>query len=304
MATPTFSSELNRTIKNRELEEGYDLWFSRPLGYVLARGLSALHFSPNAISILGLIVGITGGVMMYWQDALIFTATGGALITLAGLLDSADGQAARLYGTGSELGRYLDAIIDNVVFITAYAAGMVYLVPIYSIPGAFALSALAGASHSIKSCVYEFYKGEFLHFSGTDSKFRILEVDEIRKTFPQQTLFEKFIAVVVIDYMRKQKFFKFRSDEMMARFEQAQASDMERFREIYRRESRPLITQWAWVAGSNVMRNGIIIASLFGRFDLYLFANIASYGLFMWVGRRQNAADARILAEFEATGKQ
>ena len=121
-----FFDDYDKSIKNTDVEEKYDLVFSRPLGFIFAKLLHKLGFTPTGISVLGLIVGAIGGALLFWQNSLIHTATGGFLIILSGILDSSDGQAARLYNQHSELGRYLDGIIDNLVFSAScirYVAG-------------------------------------------------------------------------------------------------------------------------------------------------------------------------------------
>ncbi|MDC0592242.1 CDP-alcohol phosphatidyltransferase family protein, partial [Balneolaceae bacterium] len=183
MSAPLFTSffaDYDRSIKNRIVEEGYDLYFSRPLGFIFAKWLSALKLSPTNISVVGMLIGVSGGVMLSQQNVLFYTALGGLLVTFAGILDSSDGQAARLYNTHTEMGRYLDMFNDMLVFIACYAGGLYYFVDTYTWYGFWGLGLLSGYMHSLKSNIYEYYKGEFLHFSLTDSKNRNYSLEYIR----------------------------------------------------------------------------------------------------------------------------
>ncbi len=297
MSAPLFTSffaDYDRSIKNRIVEEGYDLYFSRPLGFIFAKWLSALKLSPTNISVVGMLIGVSGGVMLSQQNVLFYTALGGLLVTFAGILDSSDGQAARLYNTHTEMGRYLDMFNDMLVFIACYAGGLYYFVDTYTWYGFWGLGLLSGYMHSLKSNIYEYYKGEFLHFSLTDSKNRNYSLEYIHENFDRTGLIRSITYPILIDYVRRQNQNKFRVDATTALFEKARAYKPEEFKDIYIQESRKLLALWAWVCGSNVMRNGLIISSLFGRMDIYVIANIFSYFLFLGVGKLQQRVDRRI----------
>ncbi len=294
-----FFDDYDKSIKNKVVEEKFDLVFSRPLGFIIAKALSKIGFTPTNISFLGMFIGVTGGTMLYWQNSLLFTSVGGLLIIISGVFDSADGQAARLYNTHSEMGRYLDLFNDMLVFISCYAAGFHFFVDEYTLAGVWVLGLLSGYVHSLKSNIYEWYKGEFLHYSLTDSSQRNDSVEEIKENFDRTTLLRKITYPVLIDYVTRQNKNKFRSDTVTKIFEEARKQKPEEFKEVYVSNSRKMLGGWAWVCGSNVMRNSIIISSLFGRIDIYVLANIASYGLFLLVGKYQNRIDRRILEQIK-----
>jgi phosphatidylglycerophosphate synthase len=94
-------------FKAREIEELADIYFFRPFGMVFALAARALGLTPTAVTIVGTIVGVTGGALL----ARTGTAMAGfALLILHGVLDSSDGQLARLTGTSSDFGRMMDGI--------------------------------------------------------------------------------------------------------------------------------------------------------------------------------------------------
>lgn len=300
MSSKGFFSNYDKSIKNIIVEEGYDLYFSRPLGFILAKFFHKLNFTPTNISVLGMLIGVTGGVLLYWQDVLMYTSLSFLLVTFAGVMDSADGQAARLYDQRSEMGKYLDFFNDLLVFISCYLFGLLYFTDVYTLPGIFAIGLISGYIHSIKSNLYEYYKGEFLHFSLTDSQHRNPSVKHIKENFDRTSSFlRKVTYPILIDYVKQQNKLKFRSDEVTEIFEEASEKDPQKFKETYERNSRKMLAAWAWVCGSNIMRNGLLVSSLFGRIDIYVFANIASYGLYLLVGKKQNQVDRRILKELE-----
>ncbi len=298
-----FFDDYDQSIKNSDIEEKYDLIFSRPLGFIFAKLLHKLGFTPTGISFLGLAIAVIAGILLFWQDSILHTATAGILILLTGVLDSSDGQAARLYNQHSEFGRYLDGLIDSVVFVALYAGGIFHFTGSYTFAGCFFIGAFAGASHSIRSSIYEYYKGEFLYFAENNVSQRNAKIEKITANFDRSTFFKNFVHFFVIDYMKKQQFFKFRSDVIVQKFEVAKKDFGTAFEEIYVQENKPMLTWWAWVGGANVMRNSIIIFSLFGRFDYFAFFSIALFLIYLFVGKLQNRVDQKILLRINSLDK-
>jgi hypothetical protein len=112
-----------------------DEWIRRqtyqPLGHVwalaparwLARALCATPVRPNALT-------LASGALMLAASATValggfgLVARAGAAVTLAMalVLDTADGHLARLQGTASAFGRWLDAVLDELGDMTLHAA--------------------------------------------------------------------------------------------------------------------------------------------------------------------------------------
>lgn len=295
-----FFDDYDRSIKNTIVEEKYDLVFSRPLGFIFAKFLSKLRLSPTNISVLGMIIGVSGGTLLYWQNSLVYVSIGGILITIAGIMDSADGQAARLYDKRSEMGKYLDMFNDMLVFISCYVAGVLFFGDQYTVVGIWAIGLISGYVHSLKANIYEYTKGELLHFSLTDSTHRNDSVEYIRENFDRTGIVRACTYPILIDYVKRQNKLKFRSDEVTEVFEKARKHAPEAFKEIYIKYNRKVLTVFAWICGSNITRNSIILTSLFGRLDIYLLANIASYLLFLVAGLYQKKIDKKVLREISS----
>jgi CDP-diacylglycerol--glycerol-3-phosphate 3-phosphatidyltransferase len=73
-------------------------------GFLLRLGLT-----PNAITLLGLAGAAAGSVLL----AMGFIPAGGVVILLSGALDGLDGTMARLRGTSSVFGAFLDSVSDR-----------------------------------------------------------------------------------------------------------------------------------------------------------------------------------------------
>ncbi|MBV6645844.1 MAG: CDP-alcohol phosphatidyltransferase family protein, partial [Cyclobacteriaceae bacterium] len=113
-------SEVLSTIKLIDIEERFDLVFSRFFGLFFAKAALRLRMTPTDVSIASLAVGLMGGGLLYFQESWVITLSGSILITIAGVLDSADGQLARMSGQSTDLGRIIDGLIDNLVFLACY----------------------------------------------------------------------------------------------------------------------------------------------------------------------------------------
>jgi hypothetical protein len=106
-------------FKAYEIEELADVYFFRPLGAVIAYLSRSVGISPNALTVLGGIVGAIGGALLYREP---LSGVAFVLLILHGVIDSADGQLARLTGRISELGRILDGMGGYATHAAAYLA--------------------------------------------------------------------------------------------------------------------------------------------------------------------------------------
>lgn len=148
--------------KAREMEEWLDVWFYHPLGYRFALWGRALRLTADQVTYISMLFGIAGGLMLAWP-ALAWWGFG--LIIFSSVLDSADGQLARLTGTGTERGRILDGMIGYVTYLFAYLSLCVlYLRAPMHAHGAgfiFGLAVAAGFCTAVQSSLYDFYRTTF-----------------------------------------------------------------------------------------------------------------------------------------------
>lgn len=75
----------------------------------VARGLSRVGLTPNALTLIGL--GIAG--LAAYLTAIGQLAAGGAVVLFAGAFDMLDGAVARLTGKASNFGALFDSVIDR-----------------------------------------------------------------------------------------------------------------------------------------------------------------------------------------------
>lgn len=292
--------EVLSSVRLVAVEERFDLVFSRPLGLFFAKIAAMLNMTPTQVSIASLLTGSIGGVLFLYQDNFQLTLIGCLLVVLAGVLDSSDGQLARMTNQGSELGRIIDGIVDNIVFIFVYVFAVIYLAGTMNPWLAWTLGVMGGFAHSWKSAVYEMHKSEYFYYIGRFSSSRVHFAHEVKETFKRDTFFRKFVYAVYHDYCKKQEKNGFRPPEIRILFEKLAFNDKtrEKFVTLYEEAHQKTLYWWAWIGGTNVQRSAILISLLFGRFDVFLVLNVLSLIPHYIAGNYQMKKDQQILAAF------
>jgi len=291
------------TVKNStklvDVEERFDLYFSRPLGLLLARCAARLGMSPNAVSFLSMLSGIGSGLLLFFQSSFLHLVLAVILLIFAGLLDSADGQLARILGASSRLGMILDGAVDNIVFVSVYLGATLYILPEYGWT-IIIWSALAGVLHSLKSLIYDVYKLDYLYFFTEDKKCRIPSKEEVEKKRKDEHGFNKALMNLYYDYVKKQNGLGTRNPVMRNAFASIAFDPVQRktFLKSYREEFHPLLSWWAIFCGTNFHRTMLIVFILAGRFDLYPVVQIFTLIPFLIIRLVQKKRDHRFLRRF------
>jgi len=293
-------AKIRASLKLEEVEERYDIYFSRPFGYYLALTADYFKITPNQVSIISLLVGIIAGFLFYFQNNILIVFIACLLLTLAGLLDSADGQLARMTGTSTDLGRKIDAIIDTFVFAAVYfGGGFYFLFHGYSFIAIAVLGFGAGWAHSVKSSVYEFYKTEYLYYYFGTNDLKIPTVKEVTLNFKNNGFWPKLLFILEKDYISKQAFFVGRKPEVRKLFEMAAVTEKNRqFVQEYRNLNQPILSLWAWFGGTNMHRGALMLFSLIGHMDYYFVFSIVTIFPIFLIRKKQVKSDKKLLELF------
>ncbi len=155
--------EFKTSLKHPSVEEIIDLYFFRPIAFVIVKLLHPLPITPNQLSLLSILVGIASGIF-FAQGTHSNFIYGGLFYALAHTLDCCDGMVARIKKNGTLTGRIIDGFADytsaTAVFIGMNIginkAGFEYFLP------PLILLALSAASMIIHCIVVDYYKSEFL----------------------------------------------------------------------------------------------------------------------------------------------
>jgi phosphatidylglycerophosphate synthase len=91
----------------------YLRWVNRGLGRRAAAAAYVAGLTPNAVTAISAGFSLAALVVVALAPTTVLWSVGAALLLLVGYaLDSADGQLARLTGTGSVAGEWLDHVVD------------------------------------------------------------------------------------------------------------------------------------------------------------------------------------------------
>jgi hypothetical protein len=148
-------------FKAYEIEELADVHFFRPLGTIFARAARVLRLTPTTVTLVGAAVGMAGGALLSSERL----ALGGfALLIFHGILDSSDGQLARMTGQVSETGRILDGVGGYVTYVAIYAAILVGAARhsgLSLVPWAL----LAAVANIVHAQMYDYHRSEYMRFA-------------------------------------------------------------------------------------------------------------------------------------------
>jgi phosphatidylglycerophosphate synthase len=89
---------------------------------------SKIPFSPNTWTVLALLPAFLGFISLLYGELII----GALLFIVSGLVDAIDGAVARVTGAVSNLGAFLDGIIDRYVELLLYLGLLFYITNIYA----------------------------------------------------------------------------------------------------------------------------------------------------------------------------
>lgn len=93
----------------------YLRWVNRPLGRWAAAVAHNARMTPNSVTAVSMALSVGGMMMIVVGGRSYLGAAAAAILLLAGYsLDSADGQLARLRGSGSPAGEWLDHVVDAI----------------------------------------------------------------------------------------------------------------------------------------------------------------------------------------------
>lgn len=149
------------SFKAYEIEELADVYFFRPLGMICARAARALRLTPTTLTLTGAAVGVAGGALISSERLAL---AGFALLIVHSILDSSDGQLARMTGQVSEFGRLLDGVGGYLTHTAIYIGILIGAVPrvgVSLVPWAL----LAAIANIVHAQMYDYHRGEYIRFA-------------------------------------------------------------------------------------------------------------------------------------------
>jgi hypothetical protein len=150
-------------FKAYEIEELADVYFFRPLGWIIARGGRGLGMTPTHLTILGTLVGLAGGILLYDERRGLLAFT---LLIVYGIIDSADGQLARMTGQVTELGRVLDGVSGYITHGAIYLAIATGFIQRGGTSSILIWMFLAGIANALQAQMYDYHRTVYMTVVG------------------------------------------------------------------------------------------------------------------------------------------
>lgn len=278
------TSKIELTYKSKDTEELIDIYFYRPVGYIFALVSHRFKFTPNTVTIASIVVGMTAGHLFYYNNITVNLA-GIFLLIIANIMDSADGQLARMANNCSKYGRILDGFGGNLWFFSIYIHITFRLIDIGFSPAVFIIILLAGISHSFQSAYADYYRNHYLYFIYGKNKSEIDDSSILKIDYDQlswsKDFIKKFLMRVYLNYTFQQellskhliKLFKYVSAKYSGGLPESVA-------QLYRIKNKPLIKYFN-ILTTNTRMIILFISILSGHFLFYFLFELIALNLLL-----------------------
>ncbi len=153
------------TLKPKEVETPLDLWFFRPLAYLVVRLVWPTPISANQLTGMSLVTGVFAS-LCFLSTSPEWVRAGVGLMLFYAVLDCADGQLARARGTSSRFGRILDGSSDYLVGVLSTATLGWHLWQLHGLWGVVSVG-VGMSAFGIQAVAYDGYKNRFLALSAS-----------------------------------------------------------------------------------------------------------------------------------------
>lgn len=270
-------------FKAIEIEELADIFFFRPCGWVIARAARAIRMTPTQLSIARAITGIAGAALLYDENHGLLSF---ALLIFSEIIDSADGQLARMTGNMTELGRVFDGVNDYIAHAAIYIAIAAGIFHRGGDSFIFVWMLLAGLSNAIQSQLYDYHRTGY-----------VTVVKDGRAPGNEAAKVDSWMGRIYSGYLAMQKWLIGPHSEVAAALTErsvggrVREEDRARYRECFYR----MVRGWN-ILGSNTGLYALGLAIWLHRLELFFFfilvpMNLAMIALWFW----QRSADRKFL---------
>jgi phosphatidylglycerophosphate synthase len=114
LMTPRVTLEEIRSRTYKRRDAWWTVWLVDPLAARLVWVVAPWRWvTPNLLTMLAFVIGV-GSAACFWQGDYGWLVAGAVLFHLSFVLDCMDGKIARLNGTGSVFGAWLDYVLDRL----------------------------------------------------------------------------------------------------------------------------------------------------------------------------------------------
>ena len=197
-------------LKSIDTEDPVDLLFFRPIGYRCALFFHKLGLLPNTITVISILLGISSGFFLYFED-IWYNIIGVSLLLCTHLLDCTDGQLARMIGRFSRSGRILARLSGCVWSISVYVALCLRLMNSGWDFSVFFLALITGYFHLRQASAVDYYRNFYFLFSRKRSVCEFEYKTQLHLKYKRLSwktdFFRKFLLFFYLQYTISQERF-------------------------------------------------------------------------------------------------
>ena len=269
-------SQIEWTYKSVDTEETLDMILYRPLGYRIAMLSINIGITPTILTIISILSGVVAGHLFYYH-VLYINFWGMLLLVFAEMLDSADGQLARITNTKSRLGRILDGFAGNIMFLSIYIHLCLRMMNEGAGVWIFVIAVVSGLSHSMQCAMADYYRNAYMYFGLNSDKNELDYSKEVTHDY-EMISWRKFIKKLLmwfyVKYTAQQEYFskQFQILHYTAR-EVFKEGIPNRFSEKYRNLNKPMLKYYNMLT-SNTRMIALFTSIILDRVYLYFIFEI------------------------------
>ena len=292
--------KINSTYKSKDTEEFIDIWFTRPCGYVMASFFNALNVHPNVVTIISMVIGAFGGFCFYF-GCMKWTLVGVGSMIFANILDSADGQLARMSGKTSQWGRILDGFAGDVWFFSMYLAIVLRLTPqnisLAPLPAEFDMRwgiwiwiafFISGVlCHKPQVELSDYHRNVYLWFQNNKGEITdsIAVDNQVKETTFRKRFLWKWACIFYRSYTRRQEKQTPQFQKLFALVKERYASNIpQQLRDDFCTATKPILF-WDNVLTFNTRIIVMYVSVILGVEWIYLFFEIVVMSILWYIVR-------------------
>ena len=186
-----------KTLKPKETEEFINSWLFRPAAFLIVWLVRNTKMTPNHLTIMSCISGITSGVMIaLGQHILGFVA-----MFLMVVLDCADGQLARLTGKSSKVGKMLDVTADVTSYLSFFTGVSVFRYSITGNPAEFYFIPLSFIAIFFNIIFYDQFKNQYIRYVYPEYHEKLEDLNKLKEEYKNEKVpffrFTRFVYYAV-----------------------------------------------------------------------------------------------------------
>ena len=288
-------SEFKQSLKLKEVEELLDLFYFRPLAFLLVKAVYRTNIRPNHLTATAVLMGIIGGC--FYSVGTPSSIIAGALFYMAfNIFDCSDGQLARLKKNGTPIGKILDGVGDWVATVAIYL-GLAFGFANHQENPSFwwIMLSLTGLSNGIHGVIVDFYRNRFLDYytlrkNNFEEGLRKYRQVYILAKQQKGKWFERTILIIYLKYCGFQRL-------LVARRKQSKTIEVSP--QDYYKKNRIMMRLWLFIGPTSQISN-LIICSLFHRIDLFVWIVLIGFNglaVILWVIQKIIERTSKSIAE-------